>query len=696
MLAITFRVVLKPGYLFIYKGREAKTKSREIHLLISTVRQCGSSVDSKNNKTLFLFEVISPGVKKLVLGCKSEEERDKWVKAISDVISNSLDNQPTKLETLNKKKEVEQDEYANLQRLQAIPGNKFCADCATKGPIYPFFLRNKHQYLLFFLVEDPNWASANLGILICMECSGVHRSLGTHISRVKSTTLDQWSEDLLAYMEKLGNERSNQWFEMEVKQAKLTPEADRPSRESFISAKYKDLTFTPKRKMSPQEASEQLYQLCTSTEPIKPSKNPKLTANTFYVAPSATDLLSKYFDPNKVALQVDTVSEYETEEEEDSGSEGPENPKTSEPKRRSLLLTKTSAMSPSLHNLSKDAFSKEKNSPPTESKENSPRKKNEEASAKSNFANLIERSSSFTKIDTGLNMKGEEREGKNGESTLLPKEGPVVLKEKRTSEGKVEEKKEETQAQVLGENGKSEERHFEFQFFITLLRQGADLNYTDPVSLKTCLHQVCFHDKDQLLFSLLVNGADLGKQDALGWTPLHYVAANAKSSKCVSLFMRSQWLIQKSHLTIKDSHDRDALLVASSQDNQAFVNLFSSLTTKQESTVPVQAPKKTKTSSPSSSAKLKSLFKGAAKSEVTTETKKMLVKDRSKRQSSNVKNNGSVTVRKKEDDPEQLSRDIAALDIDVHIQSPFDNEENHNGANKERKRANSTFWKKKK
>lgn len=49
----------------------------------------------------------------------------------------------------------------------------------------------------FFL--DPSWGVVNKGIMVCIECSGVHRSMGVHISKVRSVELDQniWTDSLI-------------------------------------------------------------------------------------------------------------------------------------------------------------------------------------------------------------------------------------------------------------------------------------------------------------------------------------------------------------------------------------------------------------------------------------------------------------------------------------------------------------------
>ena len=76
-----------------------------------------------------------------------------------------------------------------IKQLLKLEGNKTCADCK----------RNKH----------PRWASWNLGVFICIRCSGIHRGMGTHISRVKSVDLDAWTDEQLQSILRWGNSRAN-------------------------------------------------------------------------------------------------------------------------------------------------------------------------------------------------------------------------------------------------------------------------------------------------------------------------------------------------------------------------------------------------------------------------------------------------------------------------------------------------------
>ncbi|GAB7329274.1 hypothetical protein MBLNU13_g01081t1 [Cladosporium sp. NU13] len=104
---------------------------------------------------------------------------------------------------------------ATLKQLVKLETNKTCADCK----------RNKH----------PRWASWNIGVFICIRCSGIHRSMGVHISRVKSVDLDSWTDEQLASMLRWGNGRANKYWEDKLAPAHVPNEA---KIENFIRTKY--------------------------------------------------------------------------------------------------------------------------------------------------------------------------------------------------------------------------------------------------------------------------------------------------------------------------------------------------------------------------------------------------------------------------------------------------------------------------
>src|SRR3990167_669615 len=116
---------------------------------------------------------------------------------------------------------------------------------------------NKMNYLylyLYIINAEPEWASINLGILICIECSGIHRKLGTHISKVRSTTLDSFDKELIQLMLHTGNSFSNSIFQFKFPDPSNPPEefssikppdssSPRPQREEWIIIKYQQKTF---------------------------------------------------------------------------------------------------------------------------------------------------------------------------------------------------------------------------------------------------------------------------------------------------------------------------------------------------------------------------------------------------------------------------------------------------------------------
>uniref|UniRef100_A0A671YJ50 Arf-GAP with SH3 domain, ANK repeat and PH domain-containing protein 2-like n=1 Tax=Sparus aurata TaxID=8175 RepID=A0A671YJ50_SPAAU len=108
--------------------------------------------------------------------------------------------------------------------IRRMPGNNNCCDCGA---------------------PDPGWLSTNLGILTCIECSGIHREMGVHVSRIQSLSLDSLGTSDLLLARNVGNAGFNEILEANLLSPSLKPSqhSHMAERKDFILSKYQDIHF---------------------------------------------------------------------------------------------------------------------------------------------------------------------------------------------------------------------------------------------------------------------------------------------------------------------------------------------------------------------------------------------------------------------------------------------------------------------
>uniref|UniRef100_A0A8C9QEI7 Arf-GAP with coiled-coil, ANK repeat and PH domain-containing protein n=1 Tax=Spermophilus dauricus TaxID=99837 RepID=A0A8C9QEI7_SPEDA len=265
-------------------------------LRLCTVKHC------EDIERRFCFEVVSP-TKSCMLQADSEKLRQAWIKAVQTSIATAYREKGDESEKLDKKsspstgsldsgnesKEKLLKGESALQRVQCIPGNASCCDCG---------------------LADPRWASINLGITLCIECSGIHRSLGVHFSKVRSLTLDTWEPELLKLMCELGNDVINRVYEANVEKMgiKKPQPGQRQEKEAYIRAKYVERKFVDKYSISsplPEQEKKivskgceekRLSQVRASTQSSVVAVNSDEARRESLFCPDELDSLFSYFD----------------------------------------------------------------------------------------------------------------------------------------------------------------------------------------------------------------------------------------------------------------------------------------------------------------------------------------------------------------------------------------------------------------
>jgi len=154
-----------------------------------------------------------------------------------------------------------------LKRLRSLSGNNRCADCNR---------------------QDSSWSSVSHGVFICVICSDVHRSVGTHVTKVKGCTGTYlWGPDELQQMQSIGNRCGEDIYGAE----KIDPDASKERKQRYVVEKYEKRSFAGKPAVAQvqtdsanpraeQEQQQQQQPVVRRTEPVKPRLNVRKVATT--------------------------------------------------------------------------------------------------------------------------------------------------------------------------------------------------------------------------------------------------------------------------------------------------------------------------------------------------------------------------------------------------------------------------------
>lgn len=241
--------------------------------------------EARNAERRFCFEVITPHYKR-VYQATSEEDMNCWISAINNAIQSAVEGRDTRdvpaqvpyQEPHSIRKDIGSilTGKSSSMNYGSYHHNFNGSSQGTAGTVFrrttvgarPAYCRKGSNGFddgpdrLLQLLRDneqgnnwcadcnsgvkTEWVSINLGVIICIECSGIHRSLGTHISKIRSLTLDlqSFTTDIVELLLLVGNRISNMVWEAKLDPGvKPSPMATREMRLRFINAKYVDRIY---------------------------------------------------------------------------------------------------------------------------------------------------------------------------------------------------------------------------------------------------------------------------------------------------------------------------------------------------------------------------------------------------------------------------------------------------------------------
>lgn len=238
-------LVIDDTKLYFIKERDSVTMPLEVHIvcdtMLASVRELKPDTQHANTIQPFQFEITYANLRSYILQAEGPKEYSLWLEAIRSAIEKRLISGSTSAPLQSSGSSKCASPIANKKLIAAtqarrrlnqevlsviLAANESCAECGKRDP-------------------RPDWVSLNLGVLVCIDCSGVHRSMGVHISKVRSLTLDDLEPEEYLFLSKIGNINSNIIWESRLPTGMLrpTPSDSYQSRDKFIRAKYQLKSF---------------------------------------------------------------------------------------------------------------------------------------------------------------------------------------------------------------------------------------------------------------------------------------------------------------------------------------------------------------------------------------------------------------------------------------------------------------------